>query len=750
MKQAIRDGEISIEKLISSKSEERRGIFEKFVPTEIAQEINAKFEKAIISNRATALQDWAKSVFKPHETAKIQKLTDKIKELNEDIGSGDAFYRDLIAEQLGVTVTPEEFKTITEKGKKVEDAFSEEKLYDKDGLIRIESIRAKKELDDYLNSLSPTHNLKVATSIIGRGNMLLALPPAILNATSNAVQGAQQYIEKRLARVGMDVLSGESISLKSANIDFAKKYVKRALDIYRETGYDITRLEMSNKGELIYFADPGTQKLGEDIIHSEGKGLIRKYGRFTSKVVFKYLLGFNDAISANIQAMDSASLDSMRRATKEGLKGEAANKRALEILKDSVRLQPATIEGQMVKSQSITDARTSTWTNKSWFTKVSLGLRNYLNSISGDLSIGDNLMPFVVTGANVVSFQLDSAGLGVIKGTYGLLKGAKTELANGNPEPMQQVIRQYVRAGMGITLSVILANMFDPDDFVSAYESVDNTGKDLVDKKNAPYNSIKIGDKWISLDYFGALGSGFVGAMYARKYGKNPADMVYQYVRGATGQALQTPGIREIPDMYDSVAKFVKQQGAGNKLDVIADDTINFIRARTIPAVFNNISQGTDEYARDSMGSYAKAKSGVPFVRRTLPEKIDQTTGQKIKGEGFWTNVLFGSRIKTANENKVIKEISRLEAKDLMPAISDIQRLPRVQEFKTQVSEEKYQEAIQFYGEAYGKLATGVISTEKYTQTNNDEAKRVLLNNIRENAVNAMLAKYKYKPNKYK
>lgn len=751
MKKAFADGEISIKGLYDSTSEQRRAMFEKYIPAELAQATNAKFEEAMVSKQKTALQDWASSVFKPKElkTERHNTVLDKIKELDEMGVLGkdkDSFLNDLVAEKLGITVTPDELRVITEKAQKVDELFTDAKLYDKDGLINVESMVAKKDLNDYVNSLTPTHKLKIATSIIGRGNMLMNVPPAILNAVSNTVQGAMQVFEKRIARGILDIASGEKPTIKGTNIDFGKKYIARALKIYQETGYDVTRLEMSNKGDLIHFEEPGQQRLGEDIIHSEGPGLIRKYGRFTSKVVFKYLLGFNDALSATTQAMDTATLDSLRMAQREGLSGNKAQTRALEILKDSARLQPTTTMGQLVKSQSIVDARTATWTNKGHFNTISLAIRNVLNVASGDLSAGDTLMPFVTTAANVIEFSLDSAGMGFIKGTYGLIKGAKAEWEAGNPDPMQKVITQYVRAGLGMTLAYVLANMFDPDDFVSAYEATTIKGRDLAKMKNAPYNAIRIGDKWYSLDYFGALGSGFVGMMYARKYGDGLLGTVHQYIRGAGGQVLQIPGFRDLPDIYDKVSSFVQQKDIEKPTKGLPDAAVNFIRSRTVPAILNNLLQGTDEYIRDTSQKYSRTKAATPGLRETVPPKINQTTGEPIKSEGFFSNLLFGSRVKTVAENELTKEITRLETEGLAPAISDIQQIPSIKELRTQIGEDKFQEALQFYGETYGKIATAVIDNPKYQNTDIDELKKDILNSVRSDAVKIVLQKYYYRP----
>ena len=46
---------------------------------------------------------------------------------------------------------------------------------------------------------------------------------------------------------------------------------------------------------------------------------------------------------------------------------------------------------------------------------------------------------------------------------------------------------------------------------------IDQKARDIIKAKNAPYNAIKIGDKWLSYDYFGPIGPAMSGIMAWRK-----------------------------------------------------------------------------------------------------------------------------------------------------------------------------------------------------------------------------------------
>jgi hypothetical protein len=63
MKQAFKDGEISITDLYNASSEQRRAVFGNYAEQNLAREINKAFEKAIVSKQTNALREWAESVF---------------------------------------------------------------------------------------------------------------------------------------------------------------------------------------------------------------------------------------------------------------------------------------------------------------------------------------------------------------------------------------------------------------------------------------------------------------------------------------------------------------------------------------------------------------------------------------------------------------------------------------------------------------------------------------------------------------
>ena len=775
IKAALKAGKIDLIDLYNkNSSKERRAVWEPFVGTDLAKFINTKFERAAASSSKTAMQDFVEEVASPQEkkTGKTKNILDKIKALEEadllNVETQEATFTDLVSARLGVDVNAEEIQQITEKAENIDrlktEVFAAEaqdlptKDYFKQLVpAQVDFHAALTDMDKYMNALTPTHNLKVITGTIFRGNMLLNIPPAVVNTISNAVQGTMQALERRIAnRITLETVEKKGkvkikVRLKGKatglNSEFATEYFKMVVKVFHETGYDVSRM---------YAEDI---RLGEHIVHSEGPGIVRKTGRGISKVVFKYLLGYSDVISAAAAGADSRNVATAKLAKAKGLKGKEAQDYAQEVFKESIKLQPnletdAGVDGVITREQSIADAEYATWTNKGFIAERSLKLRDWLNDTTGDLQLGFWNIPFIKTGANVIQFGIESSPIGGIA-ALAKLKSAVTAMkdkVDPDMKPMQDVIRLAVRSGLGTLLSYIIVSLIPPDDFLSAYEVASQKQRDQLGIKKGVYNAVKIGDTWVSLDFFGALGAGFVGMMYAKKYGKGATDTAFKLAQGIGAQALQVPGIRDFEDLAKSMKRILTAKTKEEAGTAALGGTINSVRARVIPGILNTLAKGTDPVVRtiDRDDLLARTKAGIPGLRQTLPVKIDQTTGLEVQGEGFLTNLLFGSRVKKANESALIDEITRLDAQGEAPAIADIERSSKqVQGLKTQISDSLYQQALEWYGREYGRRAGREILRASYHRAS-DEDKKKMLNKIRAGVRSDMLKKFHFRKSRGK
>jgi len=745
---AAKAGDFNIQQLTEMSSKQRSELFSKYVDKGTAQSVNGLFEKALVSQQKTALKSWAETVFgtKAKETPKYKNVMRKINELDElgvlNPTEADSFFSDLVAEKLGVTISPEEAKAISERANKLEEMAKTDKP-NEFGLPSIEYFKARREMFDYLNGLAPSSRLKILTSTIARGNMLFSIKSPITNIVGNTVQGIQQAFERRLS-------SGK---FTGTNKEFAKKYFKYANKVFKESGYDVTRM---------LHIDDTQRTLGEENVQSEGKGKLRKVGRFYEDFVFKKLMASPDVAFSAVHFADSANLGSSKIAEQENLKGEAAQKRALEIFKDATRLDPQTDEGTYVRAQALADASYATYQNDSYYSTLALAIRKILNSASGDVRLGDQLMPFVKTPANVIGAGIDASGVSAIRAMFNLksaLESAKLE----NKEPLKQVVRDFVRSGLGLSLAFIVSAMFDPDDFIGEYP-INPKEQELLRLQRASPNSIRIGDKWISLDYFGAIAAPLVGIMYARKYGNGLVSTAQKYGQGVLTQVTKFPSYSAVRDLFNDIqssvdkatdTKKTPEEQAKATLGALGVTATDFISSRVVPAIVYDIGKATDQYERkyDTKNPAERLQAKVPALRNKLPVKTD-VLGTKVENEGIISTFLFGARVKTSSENAVVDELVRLQSVGNLPSITDVEKTStKVKDFKEQMAAkgkpEKYEKTVQKFKDEFNKRL-GTLTTSFTYKRADDEKKAAMINDVRSDILdrNLLLAGYRKSPKK--
>jgi hypothetical protein len=729
LKAGLKSKQIDIKSLYGMSSKDRLKAFGQFADKETSIFINTNFEKAMLSKQKGALKKWAESTFTPKQKqdAGYKNVIAKINDLNADglltPTNSQAFLESLVSDRLGVTVTEAEAKEISAKAKNLETLYQKR---EKDGSVTEDYWVERKKMNDYLNSLAPSSQFRALTSTAGRGAMLASIKSPLLNIESNTIQAVLTAVERRVANK----------QFRGLNDDYALELMKRINRIYQKSGFDISRMESISEGQ---------QRLGEDITNTQGPGTGRAIARFYEDTVFKQLMGAPDVFFSAIAFTDSLNLASTEIANSEGLTGVDAQKRALEIMQDAASLEAKTAEGVAVRAKAIVDAQFATYTNDSNFSKFALAIRNAVNEATGDLRMGDQIMPFVKTPANVVSAGLQSSFFGTPFWMAQVPESIR-QMKQGNTDPMRETARRAVRNGMGIALATALVYAFDPDDFIGEYDGMSQKERDLVRIKNAPYNSILIGDKYISLDFLGVLATHFVAMMYARKYGDTAPEAVWQYMKGGSIQILKTPGLKEVAELVKGIKEKSERGDFGDVASGLTNDAIGWVRSRAIPAIVNDFAVGFDESQRQTgRDAISKAQAGIPGLRQQLPEKVSPITGLVMKSEGAINQLLFGSRVKTAESSKLISELDRLNKEGAGAVISDISYAStRVKAFKEQVSEGKFQTAIKYYGRTYGQKASAAISTPTY-KLMPDEKKKDVLDKVRRDVLESTLSIHGYK-----
>ncbi len=152
----------------------------------------------------------------------------------------------------------------------------------------------------------------------------------------------------------------------------------------------------------------------------------------------------------------------------------------------------------------------------------------------------------------------------------------------------------------------------------------------------------------------------------------------------------------------------------------------------------------------------------TPLAYRDIYEAmLDQGI---TKGTAFSLLVFFGMGLQTyearrgstllaslqTNRTALFDEITRLDTSGFAPTTSDVERTStKVKGLKEQLSEDRYQEALEFFATEYGRRATKLITTRDYRNAT-DEDKKNAINSLRSKSRNAMLKKFRFKKPKKK
>jgi hypothetical protein len=738
-----------IGKLAEMTSQERRDAFAKVIGKEEARQVNASFEQAMISNQKAALNNWVDKTFNAQamKEGREKAAKESIEKMQTLLTpeNMDEFLEDLVAEKLGVRVTAEQGKKIADITTKIEEAKSQFKNlgdHTDNPKAQIEYLIQKAEMEKYLQSLNPSSRLAIATSTIARGNLLLRISSILVNITGNINQGTAEAISRRI----------ENRRFKGMNSGYANQARRFMLDVYKKTGYDLSRTVGLEEQAKV---------MGEKILHSEGKGIIRKIGRFYEDKVFGLTQGLPDQMAAGLAHVDRADLESTKLARREGLKGNKLKERSLEILKDALKVEPETPEGMAVRNEAIADAAYSTLQHKSLFAEKALELREVFNY--KDLKFGDMQIPFVKTAANAISVAVyERTGVAIpvraatsminavklIQGEQSFIELALKRRPDMAPkEAIQSAFRGYsktvIRGGLGISSAYLLANAIPAENFVGEYP-VDQRERELMEAGNISPNSIKVGGHWISTDYLSGLAAPFIGMMYAKKYGTDLGSTVNAYLTGAGRQLGAIPGLTEVRDMIEGVSKIGKE-GEMNLLDTFSHYALSFGVTRSIPGLATQLNSAFDkkrDTKQNKFGNFDDIAAQLPWFRQQLPENKN-IFGEDIDGEG-WSTLLFGSRVKTAEDTPVINELIRLKDTGNIPSLTDVtKKSVRAQRLKEQIGDQEYEHFLYDYGQAFKEGIIELIEEDDYKAAL-DEEKAEMINSLKKEVFTEYLDEYGY------
>ena len=586
---------------------------------------------------------------------------------NVDVaGEGARLYDriyDAVSQELDalfeITLSAEETKRLFEASVKLKSAYVEHIKSHPNENPPVEVMRLLKEMTDTANAMSPSNALALGVNVWGRAAMLASVKTPILNIESNLVGAITERIIRR-ARL----------------MSWEKAVDERAIEAYKAYDaavYDASAITMSTvRAESILEPSLFGAVKGERILTTQGEGRVRAASRLAENIIFKWSLGKPDAMFKRQAFVDNAVLEATKIAKAEGYEGDALKERATHIFNDAVLFNPQTPEGQGVRERSVAAAEIVTYTNDGLISRFSLKARELLNDATGNARIGDIVMPFVKTPANVAALGLEySLGLGrlVLDGRH-ILRDVRNRVWSAQS---RSAVNAAVRNGIGVLLALLLVAGLEPEDYISTFDLASPKERDLARMKNAPFNSVKIGGEYVSLDYFGPLSAPMTAVLEAQKR-EGFWTVAYEYVKTALVQASSTiPAIEGLSSAVGAGTELARMDSE-TLVKEVSNDAVDAVMSRLVPAILGDVAKVIDDYERDMSGASIvdKAAEKLPFVREALPVRFNTATGKPK--ESSLRQLFFGSRIKKAEENDFIREINRLFESKNAPVISDITR----------------------------------------------------------------------------
>lgn len=281
-----------------------------------------------------------------------------------------------------------------------------------------------------------------------------------------------------------------------------------------------------------------------------------------------------------------------------------------ESVQNMMKAQGLTKPTQEILEQAEQEALESVFQNKSMLSDFALGLRSGINKVgTKDFGLGDVLIPYAQTPANLTQQAINYSPLGALKGIYNLSQSNQRQAS-------LDLARSLIGTGLiGSGYGLAKAGLTTPSQFDENYQTNKKIRENLQPLGIRPD---QLGDMWYAP--FQPMSSP-IATGTAMAYGENP---LYAGLNTVVDQPYLQGVTRGLRDL---------QEGDWTKA---ATNVVASIPSQFVPTFAGQLAQSIDPYQRETYDpnklqyGLNTAIAKVPFASKTLPEKID-VTGQPIE-----------------------------------------------------------------------------------------------------------------------
>lgn len=390
---------------------------------------------------------------------------------------------------------------------------------------------------------------------------------------------------------------------------------------------------------------------------------------------------------------------------------------------------------ELMKQIARDEAEKRTWKNNGKAVQLVSGLRTSLNKVSvGGIGLGDIVMPFVMTPANLAVAMYEYSPAAVIDV---LTNGYKLNQAIAKGKDVAVAQRQFADSIGKMTASMVLytvAFLLAKAGMTSGDEDEDADVREMMKAQGFQPFSIKIGDKSYTYDWAQPLSTPFAIASELQRTTKLTGEK--QSMFEAIYKAFSIGGSR----LYEQSFLYTIKNlfNADDPINGVLD-TLGTVPASFVPTLSKQLADLIDPNVKvtfDKNDKFAtilnKAKVKIPGLKSTLPTKKD-VLGNEIKVYGGQGN-LFNVMLNPANVSSDVAGELGSEVMDVYIATGDKTVMPQVavKYFDADIDGDGIKERVNFtpreqmvlqeeMGTVYGNILSDLIISDVYRTASPDE-----------------------------
>jgi hypothetical protein len=605
-------------------------------PGSVVNAENALAVRKLMINSAQDLTDFASGMGAAPDEKSMgifkQKL-DKFRGLQNAL-SGFRSEAGRLLQQFNVKVSPQEYEMMDELLKKVSTISQES------GDELSKAMKIGKELKP-----DNLYQLAIKSGVEARTAFLLYSPTThAANLVGNTWQALNMPLKKYIAEKisgGKGVVKGEA----SAHIQGVKDAMPEAWKLLKDdmklifTGKEIQGLEKMQE------VTHGQRKAMETLSRL---GVSEKTAEKVDSIIktsFK-LLTASDKFFRTVNFAGELYSQGLRKATKEGLKGEALTKRIGQILDDPALDKE--MYDDIMKQVDVSLFQENTEASKA------------VSRIREKYQVSKLIIPFVKTPLNVAIETVRTSPLGFLRPAMAKARGkAYTEAEKS---------LAYAQATVGTALSVVGLGLVSQGKITGGLPSNRAERDEFYASGKQPY-SIKVGNQWVSyrrVEPMASVLANTVNAYNTSKEADDWSEAVGKTVSGYVNNFFDQTFLKGISDIYN----------AASDPDRYGKSFVQSFATSFVPSISRSVTGASDRTYREGETISDAFKKIIPGASKTLPAKVD-IFGNEVKKEGGFIEG-FVSPFQRAKETNdpVVKE---LEKSDYNLTVSGVDKIGGVQ-----------------------------------------------------------------------